>query len=769
MSIAPQLLALLDGHDVVLQRAATYVISNGILSRRVYGAPGTIGWKLFAEPIFNNLNPPSATIHSVIGQSLSEVLVGPTDLQLSLQRLSIIGLTFPNPGLLKRLLTPLINPIWGLLCKGKHLGESSFWYEKPIELLSTYFQMAADPDALKLLIDNLLWDGELKWLYSSTDQGGVEIVTKPVLEAANTNIVELIQNINRRIAVLMDLLDKMENDADVLNVFTHVSRCWLLGPEISLTTTTPEARTEDPLSALTYAKIAQEMLGRYKNKIATSPDKTIELVQHLLQGALDQEKQLANNRERSQRPSMSSLGSLSTNASTNIKLSDETTEMVSLCTSLLLAIISAPEFYPQSSTASLLNSLLDTLLAFTTPHSSFSPSVKMSARNLSATIISICASAGSGLSGKAEVTKDPQAAVRSTHAIALQHLTSSLPPVRAEGLSTLTKIISSASPILDIPSTAILLLSLLQDDEEFIYLAAIKALESLAQRHNKAVVGMLVDRYIDQDEESPLDVRLRVGEALRATVEALGGALVETAAKRVGEGMIAIAGRRASRRKHADEKRKKSEAHEKEKREAEDAWGGEVPKLDDPQEEVDAASERIAKILHGWEGKDGEEDIRIRTSALSILGVSIETSIAGMGSSIVSTAIDLAISILRLETTLHKAILRRAAAMLIMSVIRAIDKADRDGKRLGFGFAGESLKDVMEMLGYVKAMDEDNLVRGHVGEALQGLEVWRTKSLVGNELRKGEDIKFGLEGGLRGLIVNPPLDARPKPRIEEIE
>ena len=46
-----------------------------------------------------------------------------------------------------------------------------------------------------------------------------------------------------------------------------------------------------------------------------------------------------------------------------------------------------------------------------------------------------------------------------------------------------------------------LLVSILQDDEEFIYLAAIRALALLARRHQKTVLGLLIERYVDKEEE----------------------------------------------------------------------------------------------------------------------------------------------------------------------------------------------------------------------------------------------------------------------------
>ena len=54
-TIAPQLLALIDGDDLDLKRTASYVVGNGILGKRAFGAPGTIGHSIYVEPIYKTL------------------------------------------------------------------------------------------------------------------------------------------------------------------------------------------------------------------------------------------------------------------------------------------------------------------------------------------------------------------------------------------------------------------------------------------------------------------------------------------------------------------------------------------------------------------------------------------------------------------------------------------------------------------------------------------------------------------------------------------
>lgn len=56
-ALAPELLQLLNDQSPDTQRAGAYIIGNGILARRKYGSPGTVGWRIFAEPIIRSFNP----------------------------------------------------------------------------------------------------------------------------------------------------------------------------------------------------------------------------------------------------------------------------------------------------------------------------------------------------------------------------------------------------------------------------------------------------------------------------------------------------------------------------------------------------------------------------------------------------------------------------------------------------------------------------------------------------------------------------------------
>ncbi|KAI9828138.1 MAG: hypothetical protein M1832_003665 [Thelocarpon impressellum] len=336
---------------------------------------------------------------------------------------------------------------------------------------------------------------------------------------------------------------------------------------------------------------------------------------------------------------------------------------------------------------------------------------------------------------------------RKTQSLALSYLSDPIPPVRAQGLHLLTDLIRTASPTIDIPSTCALLISILQDSDEFIHLNAIKSLSTLADKHSITVTKLLVERYVDSEESLTLDQRLRLGEALLQIVQRLGEALVGEAANSLSDACLAVAGRRARKPKAADERAKRIQTEDAKLREAEDAWGGKVPEISD-QDERDESREGLAAILSGWEGRAGsEEDLRIRTSALSVLGIAIETNISGLSATRLSATVDLALSVLTTERGDTEAILRRAAVLILLRLVRAVDAARKRGLKLGYGLWTENLKDFIRVLTYVHVVDGDAMVREHASAIRAELETAQYRSLLAElapqEAAEGEEAVVG--------------------------
>ena len=788
-NVAPQLLALLDGDEVDMRRAASYIIGFGILGRRSTGAPGTVGWKLLVEPLIATISPherPKGSARAVIRSPDRKDLplksfVTTADIHCGLSRLSALILIHPNPSLTKRLMTPLLLPIWGMMCRAKEERVVQPWVEQCFNLTTTYLKISAGKNGFIRLVDNILWDGGHDWEYIFDTEGYISIQRRHDSFSQPVNADSIVSKIDLRLEAYKQLLDcGAVDDAEIGEIFLHITEHWL-GKEApcaqSLNPIIEADTTEDPVTSLIYAKAAQEMLWKYRAIVTKHPIKLLHLVKQLLErftSTMSQDKREQQEVKASQL-SISDLNSIVRHQSQDgiavlNNITEDISDIISGCLSILSIVLSPTDSSVSEETSNLLNSLQPILFTIGLPQSSLPDSIRLTARNISA-LITIHISRDTTSQKPTSPTFDRYIEDRKKHSQALTHVNDSLPPIRVQGLSMLIQLIETSSPILDIPSTCILLISMLQDDEEYIYLSAIKGLGLLSSRHSRIVVKMLVEQYVDHEEEMGLDQRLKIGEALLKTVEGLGTALADDMTTVIAEGVIAVAGRRGKRSKDLRQKQESAAKDLATRKEAEDAWGGEVPQFDDDEENEDPVSERLAKVLETWEGKEGEEDIRIRTSALSILGVAIESNIAGMGSSLASTAIDLAISILKVETVPEKAILRRAATLIIMSLVRALDRAREEGRQLRFGLAGESLEEVLTVLKYIEATDSDGIVRGHVVEVIDGLAVWRSKSLL--DMTRGDMQRqppnLGVNGKLAGLSVNLERRNVSQPRIEEVE
>ena len=779
--VTPQLLNLLDGEDTEMQRAAAYIIGNGILGKRLYGAPGKPGWNSFVKPIVKALMPDSSPqpvhkIHNTL-QSIP-VVVSCGDIRRAISRLAALMLIHPNPGLVKRIVHPLSLSLWAITCVSNDLSEVLSLGEKARQILLMYLKVSAGSSGLILLTDHLLWDGGIEWAFVLNHMNDLEIRRRFDEARPEAAILETMERIDSKVNAFVELLNDTATDAEVGVVFVHVARKWLLGStdiEAGSKTNTDEKSSRNNLDSLIYAKLTQEILQKHKDKLSAEPDSVLELVQELLKNFVRSAEELEKLHHESHNVRMASLGSIFHAANIQKdqdRSQEESVELVSVSLGLLEALIDSMSLGIHSSSLNTLGSLNETLSALVrlrqTPES-----VVVSARTISDQISRLMSHSTFHQPATQTLSKPPSkhALDLETRATALQNLSSPLPPVRAEGLSCLTQLIAASSPVIDVPSTTVLLLSLLQDNEEYVYLAVIKALSQLAQRHQGTVTRMIMDSYVDRKEEGRLDSRLRMGEALRTIVSGLGLAINRETTTLIGEGLIAVAGRRGRRTKSAEEKRKRNLVSETQKAEAAKAWGGEIPQIndDEDEDEKDDSTAQLTEILSGWEGQNEEEDVRIRVSALSILGVVIETSVTKLGSAFVSTSIDLAISILKIERSAEKAILRRAAALLLMSVVQGFEKADEQQQDVVFKFTGESLADIAEVLGYLRDMEADVIAKGHIREVMEELENWQTKRLIHIKDESSGNIRLSLEGQLKGINASMDMDQREKPRIEELD
>ncbi|KAF2788991.1 hypothetical protein K505DRAFT_328549 [Melanomma pulvis-pyrius CBS 109.77] len=801
--LAPQLWGLLDGtHGKELARAAGQIIAGGFLCRKATGAPGMIGWELFARPLLQEINPEKAAYPTLRHSTLDQVVVGEQDLKLALKRLSVIISSYSHAGLIKRLVGPVLLPLWGLMSYVKSRPSlEKEWAELPRALLSRYISTSCDPKQIDTITTNIFGDGQSWWTFGPGSHGGVEIrrrVQKTSSTMDMSSLFSRIEIMNERINDLVTLLMEANiNDEVAGAIFLRTTKRWLsleLPKESSKTSLTNEEDT-DPVAALVDAKLSEAMATRFQEKFARSPQHIIELMSQLLQDFVTSHMSKAQELENSSKPSRAGLRNLvklqsSGHHTPSSSTDTESEDLVSFAISILTTLIASPDFKRTADATKLFPSILSSLsyLFQSHPQLPLQPFITNAATNLFYLLDPKTQNAA---------PEDPLTQYRTTLKSALADLTSPDPPNRAWALSTIRKLIqtSAAFPLIDIPSTTHMVLSAsIADPDSYVHSAAIPLLVELALRAPNPTFRILVDAFVDIDErslhlkkeqefEQALDFRLRVGEILNNLVLedgfwSAGDRLIGfNTVKTLVEATLSLASRRGQRQKTLSQRSQLANIARLEQEEGEEAWGGPIPNLRDPEGEDPASQaerDALLKIVKGWEDTGIEEDVRIRTSALSILGLVLEKRLESFSQVTVDAGLQMVLQIVVIERSEEKTILRRAAVLVIMGLLRGMDASLEDGREGAVGLGLKQSAEAERVLKWVGSEDADDLVRSHAETVLEGLETWNMKRLF-----KYKDDGFslnadlGLEGNLRGLNVRPSQDGenarRRVPIVEELE
>ncbi|KAK9772226.1 hypothetical protein SCAR479_11081 [Seiridium cardinale] len=757
--IAPQLFALLDGaNGPDLVKVASYVIGFGILGRKQFGAPGTAGWKAFAEPMLSAINPSlssekaiaetlvfSAGLDEVVDLQKETVIVQPDGLNTALKRLTSLLNSHPNTGLTMRLLSPLSKPLWALSSwTGADQRTEDAVNPLAENLLSIYLKIGDDPERFVSLIGSLLYAGDrlaegAVWRYSQKE---AHICIQRMRTSVSDGPLQLDwSHLGSKSSSFVELLQSSATDANIskifLNLFQRSFKHQKTAPEIVIKT--EDEKSQDPMKRIIEAQILQAMMDKIPDKLVSDSKGLLELANQVL---------------------------------ADFEGTSENTDSVSVALSLLNIVVTTPNFRKSDNDPGLLNSIDTSLEKISRAHHT---DISQTAKNLH--LLLKYRDEIEDPSEHPTAPTDRQVEDRKTYSLALSYITQldSPPPVRSEGLNLILNLIRANSPIIDIQGLLVLLSSLLSEDEDYINLRVMKLFVQLAGKHPKSVVKELLDHYVDADERESVDTRLRFGEAILQVIQRLGVTFSGDAAAQVGESMLSIAGRRGHRSKTEANQLRQERLRERQQKAAERAWGGDVPDLSELQEDAEGKTEEekarddiLAQILQGWESKRGSEDIRIRTSALSVYSIGLETNIAGYSSALVEASVDLCLNILTIEPEIEKGILRRAAIILILTFVKALAEARQSGRRLGFGLTDASRIDIMRILEYVAGTDNDGLVQQHARDVVESLQNWQLTTML-PEVRDPPPGLAGIAGLNLGRPSLPSLEPTTRPKIEEIE
>jgi hypothetical protein len=106
--------------------------------------------------------------------------------------------------------------------------------------------------------------------------------------------------------------------------------------------------------------------------------------------------------------------------------------------------------------------------------------------------------------------------------LAVKELSDELLPIRAHGMSVIRQLVLTKDCVAEehLESIITIYLDLIQDEDSFIYLNAIKGCSALAESYPVQTIDRMVARY--KDREFPLDVRLRMGESILQIIQRAG-------------------------------------------------------------------------------------------------------------------------------------------------------------------------------------------------------------------------------------------------------
>ncbi|KAH7040220.1 LOW QUALITY PROTEIN: uncharacterized protein B0I36DRAFT_370993 [Microdochium trichocladiopsis] len=774
--IAPQLLTLLEGDKGEdLAKVAAYVIGFGVLGRRQFGAPGTAGWKTFAEPMLSAVDPvlagqgtevkikdePGEGVDEIVEIRDRSVLTRAEDLATALKRLSSLLNSHPNPGLTKRLLGPLLVPLWVLSTWSSLSDGVSRRYQHPAKsLLEVYLRLSGSTENFMRLLGNLLSSGgsvgaTLPWEFTMTNTAGIQVRRIGEDQAHTTSLLtKQWDELEAKANAFVELLSSVGTETDISALFlTLLKRSFTQDPKSQkgdIVFKSASEATEDPLAHIIESKVLQRMMETMPDKLVSDAKSILTLASEILaQG-----------------------DSGSSSQETNVL--EEDGEAVAL--SLLNLVVTTPNFQVSKMDSVVLASIersLDRIRLAQKPETAHNLALLLKYRDEI-----------EDPADQVPAPSDRQVEDRKTYQLAMQYITQtdSPPPVRSEGINLLSKLIQASSPILDIPATLVLLSSLLSEDEDYTTLRVMKLFTQIADKHAKSTINEVLEHYIDAGETANTDTRLRFGETLLQIIQRLGETFTGSVAASVGQSLLSIAGRRIHRPGTQARQEREDRLKAKQNAEAAEAWGGNVADIPDLSEAIADATEE-EKARNRILAQIGGEDIRMRASALSVFSVGLETNIAGYGPDLVEASVDLSVSILTAadERGAEAGILRRAAVILILSFIKALADAKENGRRLAFGLTDASRENISGVLRYIEDTDNDELVKQHARDVLDSLESWRMIELFPSQTgqqtqaRSLLEIDRGSDGlvGVAGLQLDrpslPSLQSGPRPRIEEIE
>ncbi|ODQ66192.1 hypothetical protein NADFUDRAFT_50115 [Nadsonia fulvescens var. elongata DSM 6958] len=561
------------------------------------------------------IDPSTTTTTSV---PLNQTLVTESDLTIALSATTTLVKGGSNPQLIVALMNPIIKSLWLLL---GYLCDSKKPLATTLSLFTTYIVIQGDK--LETIADivtaNFFFAGQDTWSFKNGPSGGVEIRRTGFAELEVLG-PKIFDKLDQRLDLFFQIVEnfKTSGKTDLIGrLFLHTVKRWFSQREFASASVHHDVIAADPFAVLIDLRLLETFIEKYKATIVKSPSEIYRIVFTVLQDYVDT---LSSGPSGTTKAYCNNIRSPSLDADSDDEDSDdededtEQIETISMCLSLLTALISEAEQNINVDDQKLLSSAIP-LLKYIADNATGSLSTRTTmCRQL---LTQVLAGDTPGPGGEKSNPTDSNLNSRKILQEALAGLDDPLVPVRAHSLTTIRTLVQNRDPLLDMTTALNVFMAQLKDEDSFIYLNAIKGLEVLADIYGPSVLPLLLNQYISPGV--PIDERLKVGEVLLRAEQRLGEALVGSAAELIAKYMISIIRRRPVKN-----------------------------------------------------GDEGDVDDRLRMSAMSILGMACELSPDGIGRWL-DMAIECAVGILTMESAEDKAIMRRSAVVLLGSLFIGLE------------------------------------------------------------------------------------------------
>ncbi|KAK4522076.1 uncharacterized protein ATC70_004615 [Mucor velutinosus] len=420
----------------------------------------------------------------------------------------------PSPDVIQTFLSSSIAPLYHLY--EFSVQSKSGLRETVLDLLSTYFRITTTSDAIRelkrILLDKIDLSGARVAYFAPGPTGGVvlRLRSSPKLLAGNELPIHA--------GILVEFL-QMSDNADLCGDFF----VFLLNEYSSL-----QARKQDPKVILLTLHLIMGMLDTLGPTILGKPTQIISFANNIVQDHVErlfkknkQEKPTSSSVDFANIVSQQDLEDIEDAAHDEQFSVEDDFESLVLAINLIRAVLHENDELSDQA-IQLLKASVDPLKQLEKYPFEL---VQESVNEVLLAITSYLSA--QKMSGMKQASGTSLEASKEKYREAMKSLQDDLLPIRAHGMGMLKGMALARDPLVSsgegLDQLLDIFVRLVQDEDSYIYLNAVKGLSAMTDAYGNQIIKKLGDIY--SDDKQKLDNRLRIGEALLQTIQRCGDAL----------------------------------------------------------------------------------------------------------------------------------------------------------------------------------------------------------------------------------------------------